>query len=221
MSKSLNKSMFFLSRVKNFLPLNCRKQLYFAHIHSHLVYCLPLLSMAYKTDLSKLEKLQRKALRITYNVGYRADTLPLADLIERFILKFMHNIYSYGKPPDFKTAWEVTIKNIDYPLRNYLNFKSPLVKSIRVSQLPQFKFAEIFNQFPKDFKWIMEGKTFLDNLREYYHLKYKIPECQKKFCRNCCFEAWRAEQLKHIKTPKTLNYIRYNAKLRSETLKKI
>ena len=115
MSKSLNKSMFFLSRVKNFLPLNCRKQLYFAHIHSHLVYCLPLLSMAYKTDLSKLEKLQRKALRITYNVGYRAatlpshdlDTLPLADLMERFILKFMH------KPCSKLGCWGFGEANLD------------------------------------------------------------------------------------------------------------
>ena len=57
--RSLSKSLFFLSKVENILPLYCRKQLYFAHIHSHLMYCLPLLSMTYQSDVNKLEKMQR------------------------------------------------------------------------------------------------------------------------------------------------------------------
>ena len=132
--KSLNRSLFFLSRVKHFLPLYCRKQLYFAHIHSILIYCLPLLSMAYKTDLNRLEKLQRKAVRIIFNANFRADTMPLfhnlealalSDLIERSILKFMHNIYSYKKPKELVDFWPLTISN-DYLLRSSIRFQLPL-----------------------------------------------------------------------------------------------
>ena len=79
----VNKSLFFLSRVKRTLPLYCRKQLYFSHVHSHFVYCLSLLSIANKTDIIKLERIQRKALRIVYNASFRADTKP-----------FFHDLYT-------------------------------------------------------------------------------------------------------------------------------
>ena len=143
--------------------------------------------MANKTDISKLEKLQRKALRIVYNVNYRADTrslfhdictLPISDLIEREVLKIMHNIYSYKIPKEFASYWSTSTNTCEngYSLRfrYIIRFELPLVKSIRVSQLPLFKFAEIFNNFPKEFKWLPERRVFLLCLEEHYHQEYKL-----------------------------------------------
>ena len=215
--KSLNKSIFFLSRVKRILPLYCKKQLYFAHIHSHLMYCLPLLSMAYKTDINKLEKLQRKALRITYNFDYRAETLPLyhdietlsvTELIEKNILKFMQNVYSYRLPKEFGETWSVDIKDI-YSFRYAKRFYLPLVKSIRLSYLPLFKFAEIFNNFPKEFKWLPERRDFLLCLEEHYHQEYKLDSCVKRFCKICSYDTWKKRQESFVTSPPVYDYIRY------------
>ena len=75
--KKVNKALFFLARCKNLLPKQAMQNLYFAHIHSHFLYCLPVLSMLNMTDLFKMDKLQRKALRIAGNLSYRADVTPL------------------------------------------------------------------------------------------------------------------------------------------------
>ena len=215
--KSLNRSLFFLSRVKHFLPLYCRKQLYFAHVHSLLVYCLPLLSMSYKTDLSRLEKLQRKAVRITYNVNYRADTIPLfhnlealalSDLIERSILKFMHNIYSYKKPKDLVDFWPLTVSN-DYLLRSSSRFHLPLVKNVRLSYMPQFKFPYTFNSFSADFKFILERSDFNHHLEDHYHKKYTSSNCKKTYCKFCAFSEWKLHKLKYAVSDKSYSYIRY------------
>jgi hypothetical protein len=173
--------------------------------------------MAYMTDVKKLDKIQKKALRITYDKDYRADTMPLfhdietlpvTELIEKNILKFMQNIHSYRRPKEFKDFWEVSV-NEQYYLRNSNRFKIPLVKSVRLSYLPQFKFAEIFNNFPEDFKWILERKDFLLHLEDYYHEKYKYNDCRKKFCKICSFDAWKKRNESFITFPKTLDYLRY------------
>ena len=216
--KSLSKSLFFLSKVKNILPLYCRKQLYFAHIHSHLMYCLPLLSMAYQSDVNKLEKLQRKALRITFNVGYRADVLPLyhdintlcvSDLIQRNIIDFMNNLHWYGKPDIFKGFWKKIEKDC-YLFRYSYNFELPLIKNVRLSHLPQFKFAEIFNHFPKDFKWTIERREFLEYLNVFYHQKYEYKDCTKDICKICSYEKWKNERKKYISSVKSYDFTRYS-----------
>ena len=218
----VNKSLFFLSRVKRILPLYCRKQLYFSHVHSHFVYCLSLLSMANKTDISKLEKLQRKALRIVYNVNYRADTrslfhdictLPISDLIEREVLKIMHNIYSYKIPKEFASYWSTSTNTCEYGyslrFRYITRFELPLVKSIRVSQLPLFKFAEIYNNFPKDLKLIMERKDFVRELEYFYNNQFQNINCINKFCKMCSYETWLNHRYEFIAPQKDFVYVRY------------
>ena len=214
----VNKSLFFLSRVKRTLPLYCRKQLYFSHVHSHFVYCLSLLSIANKTDIIKLERIQRKALRIVYNASFRADTipffhdlctLPISDLIEREVLKTMHNVYSYNHPKEFAEYWSTNAFLHEYSLRYSIRFDLPLVKSIRLSQLPLFKFAQIYNNFPEDFKTIMERKEFVSKLEDFYGKQFKNESCNNLFCRMCSYESWLNHRNNYIVFPKTLNYIKY------------
>ena len=217
--KSINKSLFYLSRVKRILPLYCRKQLYFAHVHSFLVYCLPLLSMTYISELNRLKKLQRKAIRILYDLHYRADvtpfihdlgTLSVSDLIEKSIIKLMHGIYSYKKPEFLSQIWKMKFIKHNYSLRNPLQFEVPLVKSIKLSSLPQFQFPTIFNNFPGDFQYIMERKDFLIRLDKYYSIKYKIDKCSKTLCKYCSYEEWKKRKfINHISFTIDYGYVKY------------
>jgi hypothetical protein len=50
----ISKSLFCIKRVKNFVNQETLKTLYFAMIHSHLVYCINVYSCATDTFLNKL-----------------------------------------------------------------------------------------------------------------------------------------------------------------------
>ena len=50
----LAKSNFIISRVKNILPLKSLKTLYFALVHPHLLYCLPIFSSTTQKNLKRI-----------------------------------------------------------------------------------------------------------------------------------------------------------------------
>ena len=58
----LAKSNFIISRVKNILPAHSLKNLCFALVHPHLLYCLPIFSCTTKKNLTKIFKMQKKPL---------------------------------------------------------------------------------------------------------------------------------------------------------------
>ncbi len=76
----ISKSLFCINRIKNFINQETKKTLYFAMIHSHLVYCINIYSCATDTCLNKLRIKQKEAItpiRIICNAGYRDHTAPL------------------------------------------------------------------------------------------------------------------------------------------------
>ena len=106
-ASKISRFLFFMRRVRKSLSLEARKLLYFAHIHSHLMYCIPLYILSNQVELDKLLKLQKKALRITYDKPYNypssplfhdIGTIPINHLVEKEIVKLLHNINSYKKP---------------------------------------------------------------------------------------------------------------------------
>ena len=66
-----------MRHVRKSLSLEARKLLYFAHIHSHLMYCIPLYILSNQMEFDKLLKLQKKALQITYDKPYNYPSSPL------------------------------------------------------------------------------------------------------------------------------------------------
>jgi len=115
----ISKSLFCLNRVKNFVNLETRKTLYFAMIHSHLVYCMNVYSCANMTSLNRLRSKQKEAIRIICNAGYREHTaplfaqlkiLPLDQLIQFNILKFVHSF-------THKQATSVVSQDVDHQQR--------------------------------------------------------------------------------------------------------
>jgi hypothetical protein len=60
----LNRSLYCINKVKNFLPTEAMRSLYFALIHSHLSYCPIITSCASNSNIQKIAKIQKKAVRI-------------------------------------------------------------------------------------------------------------------------------------------------------------
>ena len=149
----ISKSLYCLNRIKNFVTPSALKMLYFAMVHSHIVYCINVYSCANITSLNPLKLKQKEAIRVITNAGYRDHTgplfkrlsiLPLDDLIKYSQLKFMHNFYHNKLPFAFNETWisnrtrnpEVALRNADdlYVPAHHL----PPRKDFLCSRCPEF-----------------------------------------------------------------------------------
>ena len=83
----LSSAMFVLRNVKNVLPTNAMKTLYYSLFYSHMQYGIMLYgNSAFKYLTNHIIILQKKAIRLVKNVGYNSHTPPIFK--ELSILKF-------------------------------------------------------------------------------------------------------------------------------------
>jgi len=67
----VSKSLYCINKIKNFIDAHSLKKLYFAMIHSSILYCINVYASANKTTLNPLVLKQKQAIRIISNSGYR------------------------------------------------------------------------------------------------------------------------------------------------------
>jgi ribonuclease P/MRP protein subunit RPP40 len=99
-----------LNRSKRVLTRNLMKLFYTAMIRPHLEYCSSLLSSASKTNLSKLDTIQKIASRIICNMPKDSHSEPLLDLLKLSslssrrqdkLIKNVHEILDKNCHPSF------------------------------------------------------------------------------------------------------------------------
>ena len=128
--------------------------LYYAMVHSHIVYCINIYSCATKTHLEKIRLKQKEAIRIITNSGYRDHTqplfanmsiLPLDQLIKYHSLKFMHNFHFRKLPFSFSEMWLTNRnRNPAVNLRNADDLFVPHHKFATLKRMPLFTFPRIW-----------------------------------------------------------------------------
>ena len=162
LTKKLAKSMYCIKMAKQNVNPPGLRSLYFALIHSHLSYCPTILNCMSKTNLKRLEKIQKKAVRIITKSAYNAHTvplfyenkiLPIAKIIKMANLNCMHSVFYEYAPRSFMQTW---IKNNerqhDHNLRNDNDYMLPNPR------LEQFK---IFPIHSLPFEWNQAGVVTL------------------------------------------------------------
>ena len=171
----LTKSLFCIRRIKNFVNQNTLKMLYFAMIHSHIVYCLNIYSCANTTTLQKIRIKQKEAIRVVCNSPYRAHTaplfrqmniLPLDELIKYSSLKLMHNYMNRKLPFSFNETWITNRqRNPERNLRNTDDLYIPAHYFATVKRFPIFNFPRLWNDEP-DRKLIPTLNPYLRTLKK-------------------------------------------------------
>ena len=71
------RSLYAIRTAKNFLSQNALKSLYYALIHSHLLYGIQIWGGAANKYVNEIVLLQKKAIRIICNAKYNSHTEPL------------------------------------------------------------------------------------------------------------------------------------------------
>ena len=170
----ISKSLFCLNRIKNFVTPPAMKMLYFAMVHSHIVYCINVFSCANITTLSPLKLKQKEAIRIVCNAVYRDHTgplfkrlgiLPLDELIKYSQLKFMHDYFHRKLPLSFNETWiQNRNRNPELALRNANNLYVPAHHFATTKRFPLFTFPKIWND-ASDSKYNPSRRVFLKSVK--------------------------------------------------------
>ena len=125
-------------------PMNVLKCVYFAFVHSHLQYGLLIWSATYKTHLSKLQRMQNKAVKIASGSGWSEKAEPyylnlhvlkLHKLKQFQICKFMYQFTHKQLPTKFDDYFqEISLVSIR-ETRNSNKFKQYYMPRYKTSRL--------------------------------------------------------------------------------------
>ena len=104
---TFNISTPLLYNLKDFMPIHVLKTIYYAHVHPHLTYCLPIWGSTYPSYLQSVFLLQKRAIRIIADHPYLAHTNPLfksSNIIKFFDLvklELASSMYKNHNDPSF------------------------------------------------------------------------------------------------------------------------
>jgi hypothetical protein len=166
----LSKSLYILNRVKQFISPTSLRRLYFSLFHSHLLYCINILSCTSQTNIYRILLLQKKAIRIISKAHYNAHTTPLFlenkiipfdKLIKLHRLLFMHSIaYDYA-PATFVNTWtKNNARNTGHDLRNHDYFTLPVVCIESFRKFPIYSLANEWNSLGDNIRLQHNRTTF-------------------------------------------------------------
>ena len=119
LEKRVSRSVGILSKLRFLFP-SSTLLLYYALVHPHLVYRLPIWGCTFETYLSKLQTLQNKAIRIITNSDLRTPITPkyrnlkilkITELYTFKIAKLMHQHSKNFLPLSFSTFF-TSLSNI-------------------------------------------------------------------------------------------------------------
>jgi hypothetical protein len=189
-----------MKSVKNILPLASLQALYYALVHSHLIYGIQIWSAAPSYAINSLITKQKYAIRIAHNSKYNAHTeplfkasktLPLPDLISYFKLLFMHDYVNSNLPSSFINVWQTNSDMRDpenfMQLRNDHEFFIPFSRLESCRKFPMYDFPRLWNDFPNDeIKSITSRILFKKSVKGYFLDKLSdIIVCNRLLCPSC------------------------------------
>lgn len=166
-----------LRRMSYLLDVKIKKQIYYAHIHSHIIYVNPIWSSVAEYKLKDLQVLQNKALKAIYNLprltpskelytGDRSDILPIKHLTEYEInlLSFKIN----NKLIKSKFSFQITKEVHSYTTRLANNFRSIFSRTNCTKNSILNRGVTSFNKLPDIIKNENKISVFKNKLKKYY-----------------------------------------------------
>jgi hypothetical protein len=171
-------SNFIINRAKNFLSPHTLRTLYFALIHPHLLYGLPIYSCTSQKNINKLFLAQKKAIRTITNSNRNSHTaplfikqniLPLQHLITYTKGLLVHSIFHKYSPASLHDTWTtVANHNPDHALRNDNDYYMPFARTDNLMRLTYYSLPSVWNNLP-DNRLTPNPTTFKIALKNHLH----------------------------------------------------
>ena len=206
----ISRSLYAINAAKHIIGGKALQTLYNSLVHSHLTYCTPIWGSAAVTNLNKIVKQQKKALRIVTNSKYNAHTLPLfkkleilpiTQQIEYSKLQFMFDFVHHRLPCTFDNLWIRNSVRTRRALRNNHQFNIPFVRLESYRKFPYSDLPRLWNEViipntnpnPQNndnnreiyaFSSIMSRKQFCLKLKDFLLEKLNFV-CNRDNCSEC------------------------------------
>jgi len=192
----LSRTNFILSKLKNFLPINILRLMYFSLFQCHLNFGI--LNWGHTiTSSDILTKLQKRSIRIITNSPYRCHTTPLfkaldilklSDLFYLFQLKFLYNFSNKLLPTYFLHHMHLEYVREIHPYNTrYNTARIPIAKKIKSEKCIRFYLCVVTNNSPR----IILDKTkthsldgFSSYVKKYVIHNYSV-SCELDNCYIC------------------------------------
>ena len=177
--KKLNRSLFCLNRVKHVLNGGALRTLYFSLFQSHLLYCNIIFNCCNLTNINRILKLQKKAIRTITNSNYNAHTQPL--FLKLNILPFdkmltlnrsvfIHSIYHKNHHISFLNTWILNQqRETEHTLRNQNLFQLPFPRTEQFKKSPLYFLPKSWNDLPNELKCQENPFTFKIALKNHLY----------------------------------------------------
>jgi hypothetical protein len=149
-SNKISRSLGVMNRLKRFLPTKILRVLYNSLILPHLQYAI----LIWGSKLSRLNKLQKRAVRIISCSRYNAHTEPLfkslnllrlEDLYSLNVLKLFFK-YKHGNIPAYIRGMFFSPPRLNYDLRHSITLNVPRVKTCHARTSIRFMLPKIINK---------------------------------------------------------------------------
>jgi hypothetical protein len=171
----ISKSMYVLYRAKLFFTKDSLYSIYCTLILPYLMYCCEIWGNNYKQRLQCLYVLQKRAIRIVGNVGYRdhsapvfcmLSTLHIFDIVKYRSAVTMYMAYSNLLPLKIQSYFTFVLNTHNHSTRNNCNFtvkyRKTHLKSLSLSNAG----VEIWNNLDPIIKQSINLKTFKINYKK-------------------------------------------------------
>ena len=176
-SKKISKGIGILNKARKYLPKSCLTTLYYSFVYPYLNYCLEVWGKSPENIMSKILKLQKRAVRIICNKPWREPTRPLFDKLRILpigkvytykigvlMYKYSHNLL----PAIFNNVFNRTTEIHNYNTRQ--TFHIPLITRSKRQSTVSYTGPIIGNYFSQRISVNCMLNTYKKNLRTYLRL---------------------------------------------------
>ena len=178
----ISRSVGIMSKLSHYLPTETLITLYYALIHSHILFGRPVWPSTFNTYLNKLRKLQNRAIRIITKSKIKIRITPqyvhlgiltLNDLYNFEIAKFMYQYVHDMLPLRFNYYFTYMHDAHSHTTRNSTS-KALAIKRFstnRGQNSIKYKGPTIWNSIPNQFK-LLTYRKFLREYKKFLFIKY-------------------------------------------------
>ena len=170
-SKKISKNIGILFRIRDLVPHQVLKSLYYSYIYPYLYYCIVVWGGTFDVHLNPLKILQKKAIRIINKQPYLAHTTPL--FFSNGILK-LEDIYKYSLGIHFYKykLYDSYLRDHDHDTRFRDTLRIPFNRLVTSGQSVSERGSRVWNSLPDDVKGSASLRTFKYKLKAFYIGKY-------------------------------------------------
>lgn len=179
----VSRSIAILNKAKQVFDRTSLHILYCSLVSPYLSYCAEVWGNNYKTTLHSLFTLQKKAIRIIHNAGYREHTnslflqseiLKMDDLVKFQTAQILFKAKNKELPGNIQSMF--FLKEGSYNLRGFCNFKTGKVRTTRKSFCVSVHGVKLWNSLNMELKQCPNIKQFKKSYKNMIFSNYKEKE---------------------------------------------